>query len=117
MARPSKDQQEARSQRLNLRFTLDEWRCVIAKATAAGLTPTAFCHQAALGSQIEVAPESAPRLSKSVDIAQVVALNRIGVNLNQIARALNSGVGWVPTELESVLERVNALLDDWQEVA
>ena len=57
------------------------------------------------------APETPP-----AGVAHIVALNRVGVNLNQIARALNSGLGVVPTELTDSLARVNTLLDDWQGV-
>ena len=117
MARPPKDQHEMRSLRLNLRFTPEEWRGMQAKAAAAGLTPTAYCHLAAIGAQIEAPPSRVARSTAPADIAQVVALNRVGVNLNQIARALNSGVGLVPAELDATLERVNTLLDDWQEIA
>jgi len=49
-------------------------------------------------------------------VAHIVALNRVGVNLNQIARALNSNTGFIPAELEDALQRVSSLLDDWQGV-
>ena len=89
----------------------------VGAGAAAGLTPTAYCHLAAIGAQIEAPPSRVARSTAPADIAQVVALNRVGVNLNQIARALNSGVGLVPAELDATLERVNTLLDDWQEIA
>ena len=40
MARPKKEQREARTERLNLRFSPEEWGEIDAKARAAGLSPT-----------------------------------------------------------------------------
>lgn len=113
MARPKKEQREARTERLNLRFSPDEWGEIEAKARAAGLSATEFCRMAALGVRIEAAPvDRAP--ASPAGVAHVVALNRVGVNLNQIARSLNSGMGLEPRELETSLHRVNQLLDNWQ---
>lgn len=123
MARPKKDKTEARTVRLNLRLMPDERAEIEAKAAAAGLSPTEFARLAALGGRIEaVLPRSSPPSSGGAssgapdNVAHVVALNRVGVNLNQIARNLNSGLGLVPAELDACLARVNGLLDEWQGV-
>jgi hypothetical protein len=41
----------------------------------------------------------------------VLAINRVGVNLNQMVRAINSGAGYAPAALTETLERINSLLD------
>lgn len=122
MARPKKQQQEARTVRFNLRFSPDEWREVEPKAATAGLMPAEFCRLAVLGQPTPAAASAtpspeAPQAAAPAGVAHVVALNRVGVNLNQIARALNAGMGFVPTELEDTLSRVNQLLDDWQGIS
>lgn len=123
MARPRKQKDSVREVRLNLRLTLDERAALEAKASAALLSPSDFARQAALGARIEAAGTGtdgepiAARAKTPDGIEHVVALNRIGVNLNQIARTLNAGLGLVPAELDSCLARVNQLLDDWQGVS
>lgn len=123
MARPKKQQQEARTVRFNLRFSPGEWSEVEPKAATAGLMPAEFCRLAVLGQPTPAAaspalsPEVAPTSSAPAGVAHIVALNRVGVNLNQIARALNAGMGVVPAELEDTLVRVNQLLDQWQGIS
>jgi hypothetical protein len=123
MARPKKQQQEARTVRFNLRFSPGEWSEVEPKAATAGLMPAEFCRLAVLGQPTPAAtspalsPGVAPASAAPAGVAHIVALNRVGVNLNQIARALNAGMGVVPTELEDTLSRVNQLLDQWQGVS
>lgn len=127
MARPRKAKDSVREVRLNLRLTLEERAQLEAKASAALLSPSDFARQAALGARIEAARATAsggglaeplaPKAKTPDGIEHVVALNRIGVNLNQIARTLNAGLGLVPAELDNCLARVNQLLDDWQGVS
>ena len=121
MARPRKEKDSVREVRLNLRLTPDERAALEAKASAALLSPSEFARLAALGARIDAAGTAgeslAPRASTPDGIEHVVALNRIGVNLNQIARTLNAGRGLVHAELDNCLARVNQLLDDWQGVS
>ena len=42
--------------------------------------------------------------------AELRELNRIGVNLNQMARALNSGAAPPPAETQAAVERVGELV-------
>lgn len=123
VARPKKEQQEARTVRLNLRFSPGEWSEVEPKAASAGLVPTEFCRLAVLG-QPTPAVSSPPRTAFDAasspapsGTAHIVALNRVGVNLNQIARALNANTGFIPADLEDTLRRVNEVLDVWQGVS
>jgi len=110
MARPKKQQPDTRSERLNLRLLPDERATIEARAAASGLTPTDYARRRALGGKLAVV---APRRA---DPALVLAVNRAGVNLNQIARALNSGLGHSPHELSETLTRLNQLLDRLQDV-
>lgn len=121
MARPRKDKPDARAEVVSVRLTIDERIQLDGKADAACLSLSDLMRQAALGARIEAAgtagPPLAPRAQTPDGIEHVVALNRVGVNLNQIARSLNAGLGLVPAELEACLSRVNDLLDHWQGVA
>lgn len=125
MARPKKETQEARTVRFNLRFSPGEWSEVEPKAATAGLGPAEFCRLAVLGQPTPAMGASVPSAGGTpsgapdhppAGIAHIVALNRVGVNLNQIARALNANTGFIPAELDDALRRVNDLLDDWQGV-
>lgn len=119
MARPKKERADARGLVFGVRLTPDERATLEANAAALGVTITDYARAAVLGGRVEVARLSSSGGAPEVPpagVAHIVALNRVGVNLNQIARALNSGLGVVPSELTDSLARVNALLDDWQGV-
>jgi hypothetical protein len=109
MARPKKQQPESRSERLNLRLLPDERASIEARAAALGLSPTAYARRRILGGKL------ATVAARKADPALVLAVNRAGVNLNQITRALNSDMGHVPRELSNALQRLNRLLDRLQD--
>lgn len=108
MARPLKDQHERRSEQLPpIRLTLAERSFVEEQAARAGVASVSdYCRAAILGKPLQ------PRTETTADPALVVALNRAGVNLNQVARHLNSGRGLPPdfravvAEFHRVLSRV-----------
>lgn len=85
MARPKKAPDEKRSEQLPpLRVTAAERVFIEEQAAIAGLDSVSdFIRRRALGRRVEPARSAA-------DDALLVELNRVGVNLNQIARALNS---------------------------
>lgn len=85
MARPRKQHHEKRDQRFNLRYTQAEIEYLRLAATRAGLPPHEYARRRSLG-----APVKSPAARRS-DPALINELNRIGVNLNQIARAMNMG--------------------------
>ena len=97
MARPLKESDEKRAEVLRTRFTLAESVHIRQQADAAGLTVSEFIRRRALGLAVQPPPSRA-------DAALVSELNRIGVNVNQLARAQNSDrefVGdWVAIEAE-----------------
>lgn len=79
----------------SVRFTDQEWEIVKRKADSANIPPTTFIRRAALRRDIphRTTPEA------------IKAVNRIGVNLNQIARVTNT-TGRTPTRLHETLDAV-----------
>lgn len=103
MARPTKDDTAKRSERFNLRLTLAELAHVQTQATHAGVGPHEYARRRVLGHRV------APARSQ-IDAAVLSDLNRIGVNLNQLARANNSGSD-VQAEATELLARVRSLIE------
>lgn len=84
MARPRKQPDERRDTRLPaVRVTLDERVFVDAQAAAAGLTTAEYVRRRVLGLRVDPAPAAA-------DERLLLELSRVGNNLNQIARNLNT---------------------------
>lgn len=107
MARPKKS--EARSVRLNLRFTPSEWVALAQRVAVSGLAPTEYCQRAVLNTPVaHVAPRG---IVQRADPALIVAINRLGVDLHQIARGLQAGSGLGSAYLTQTLVRVNQYLD------
>ncbi|MEM6275370.1 MAG: plasmid mobilization relaxosome protein MobC [Pseudomonadota bacterium] len=108
MARPSKDPSELRTQRFNLRFTLAEIETLRANAAAAGQEPHEYARRRVLGHRVPPAP------SRGSDPALLSELNRIGVNVNQLARSVHRGSDFqhywreVGAALQAVLAKVAA---------
>lgn len=106
--RPSLTVAESRVDRVAFRLTADELARVQAEAEQAGVSVSEYCRAAALGQRVRV--RSVPDLS-----AALVSLNRVGVNLNQIARTLNAGQP-VPVDLAEVLAEVRAAVERLAEI-
>ena len=108
MARPFKELEEKRMERFNLRFTLAELESIRAQAALAGLLPHEYARRRVLAHTVHPAPRRA-------DGDVLYELNRIGVNVNQLAKAHNAGRefrgDWqaIAEELHRVLDRVAAL--------
>jgi hypothetical protein len=87
MARPKKAPEELRTARLSgIRLTEAEREHIALMAERAGLDIAEFCRRAILGQRILAR-------RASVNERLIVELNKIGVNLNQIAHAVNGGRG------------------------
>ncbi|MEO4045366.1 plasmid mobilization relaxosome protein MobC, partial [Hoeflea sp. CAU 1731] len=85
MARPRKQEHEKRSARLGpFDVTEAERAYVEDQASAAGVSLAEYGRQRILTGKVAL-----PR--SPVDASLLTELNRVGVNLNQIARALNRG--------------------------
>ena len=83
MARPRKQEHEKRAETIRARVTEAEKIHVQQQARAAGLDPAEYIRRRVLGYQV------APARARA-DAALVSEINRIGVNANQLARAVNA---------------------------
>ena len=83
MARPVKQSEEKRIERFNLRLTLAEVEDLRRRAALAGMLPHEYARRRILGHVIQPPPGRA-------DAALISEVNRIGVNVNQLARAQNA---------------------------
>ena len=100
--RPSLPRQQRRTYRIGVSLSEAEREVIAAKAEATGLRPAVYLRGAGLGA----------RLSARVNDRAYHQLSRIGVNVNQLARATNR-TGHLP-ELEvlyAILAEVRELRD------
>lgn len=101
IGRPRKAPAERRAERLPApRVTVAERAFVEDQAARAGLDLAEFCRRAVLRQRIMPRREAA-------DDALIFELNKAGVNLNQIARAVNAGRG-VPADLPEAVAEIRA---------
>lgn len=77
-----------RAARVTVRFLPDEHAELEARASAAGLSPSAYLRACALGDAGPRARRS-PTVERSLAAHAIADLNKAGSNLNQIARAVN----------------------------
>lgn len=79
------------------RFTPDEWTSVQERAKVAGLSPSRYLRHVALGVS----------LGRRINAEAVLALNRAGVNLNNLVRlAIRNGQPLVAADVNDVLEHL-----------
>ena len=104
MARPRLDEQERRRRTIGVRVTEAEAEELRERAQGARLSMGAYLRRRALGQRVRSAVE------RRLGAAEMRELNRIGVNLNQMARALNSGAVSSPAETQEAVERVGELV-------
>ena len=102
--RPAKAAAEALSASLALRVTALERDRVQRQAERAGLPVSTYCRRVLLGHAV------APALS-GTDTAALADLNRVGVNLNQIARQLNARGAARPVALDQLLDEMRAVVE------
>lgn len=103
MVRPKKSEDDKRSFQMNLRFSLEEIVALEERAKSCGVSVTAYARRVILGVPIS--------FQEKADPALVVALNKIGVNLNQMTHAFNREAIIPSSALEKTLEQVNKTLD------
>jgi hypothetical protein len=85
------------------RFTPEEWATVQERAAGAGLSPSRFLRSVALG---------AP-LGRRANAEAVLALNRVGVNLNNLIRlAIRTAQPFVAAEVAELLNQLRDRLRD-----
>jgi len=79
------------------RFTPAEWASVQERAEAAGLSPSRYLRHVALGVP----------LGRRINAEAVLALNRAGVNLNNLVKlSIRNGQPLVAAEVHEVLEQL-----------
>ena len=107
MARPKKEEHERRNASTRADLTAAEKEYIREQAAKAGLSEADYVRRRILGFTVQ---PPAPK----ADAARVSELNRIGVNVNQLARATNADRefrgDWrdVERELRRLLEKVAA---------
>lgn len=105
MARPRKEEHERRTISARTDLTPAEKEYLRGQAALAGMTEAEFIRKCVMGFSVQ------PKVG-SVDSALISELNRIGVNVNQLARAQNADRefrgDWQAIEIE--LRRVIALV-------
>ena len=97
-------EEERRRRTVGVRVTEAEAAELQERAQAARLSLGAYLRRRALGQRGRIAAEL------RLGAAELRELNRIGVNLNQMARALNSGAVPSPAETQEEVERVGELV-------
>lgn len=83
MARPKKNEHEKRDQRFNLRLTVEEIEHLRAQAVIAGLPPHEYARLRVTGHVVKPVRQYA-------DASVVAELNSIGINVNQLTRAVHT---------------------------
>ena len=103
MARPRLGEEERRGRTIGVRVTEAEAEELQERAQAARLSMGAYLRRRALGQRVRMGTE------RRLGAAELRELNRIGVNLNQMARAMNAGAVAGPGTREAV-ERVGEMV-------
>ena len=104
MARPRLGDAERRTRTIGVRVTEAQAAELVELAQAARLSVAALMRRRALGQPVRIAA------ARRLGAAEFRELNRIGVNLNQMARVLNSGAARAPAEMLATVERVGELV-------
>lgn len=104
MPRPRKAEFERLTRQQNFRLTETEFNRLQVMARECRMTLSDFCRHMFLIGRVEV------KQTRQLPFEVVMALDRIGVNLNQIARKLNATGQLEPAALERALERLNAVI-------
>ena len=103
MARPRLGESERRRRTMGVRVTKAEAAELQERAQGARLSVGAYLRRRGLGQRVRLAAE------RRLGAAELRELNRIGVNLNQMARAMNSGAA-APAGTREAVEQVSELV-------
>ncbi len=110
MARPTKTESERRTEQVKIRLTLSEVEHLRDQARITGMTVANLVRRRALSLPVQPTPSR-------VDAQLLSELNRIGVNVNQLARSANTGRAFagdwqaIEEELSSLLAAVSQAYD------
>lgn len=100
-----------RQQRIAPRVTDEEFAEIDAKAEAAGLSVSSYAREVLL-ENARTRSRRRPRADVAILSRACGELNRIGSNLNQIARAVNASEPWSHDELNRTLAQLRDALQD-----
>ena len=103
MARPRLGDEARRKRTVGVRVTEAEATELRERAQAARLSMGAYLRRRGLGQRVRMATE------RRLGAAELRELNRIGVNLNQMARAMNAGAA-APAGTREAVEQVSELV-------
>ena len=103
MARPRLGEEERRTRTMGVRVTEAEAAELRERAQGARLSRGAYLRRRGLGQRVRMVTE------RRLGGAELRELNRIGVNLNQMARAMNSGAA-APAGTREAVEQVSELV-------
>ncbi len=103
MARPRLDAGERRTRTIGVRVTEAQAAELAERAAGARMSMAAYMRSRSLGQPVRVTTE------RRLAAIERVELTRIGVNLNQVARALNTGATAAPAGTREAVERVGEL--------
>jgi Mobilization protein NikA len=104
MARPRSSEDERRSECFAIRLTPGERLALQDAAERFSMSPTELARQRLTKGRVVVHEH------RQLDPRQVFELGKIGVNLNQIARALNSRQNINPATIESAIAELKKLI-------
>jgi hypothetical protein len=105
IGRPKAAPGEGRVTVVSVRLTTFERSGMEAKAARTGLSLSEYCRRAILGHRVTTSTEP-----QQVNTEALVELNRVGVNLNQIARVANRGEQ-LPRSFPEILSSVLAAVE------
>ena len=105
IARPKTPDPLKKTEALRVRLTVEERALLMENAAKAGLSSSEFLRRAAFNQKITLPPPS------GVDFATRQELSRIGINLNQIAKVMNSGGTMNSAHVDAVAEKLDVLFD------
>ncbi len=101
-------EKRVRSKHLTVRLAADERAAIEAAADRAGLTAGSYARQAMLGAPAPRQVRRPPVERK--ELARLLGeLGKIGGNLNQLARAANSGILVYGNEIDAALGELRAM--------
>lgn len=104
MARPKLPPQEQKSERIIVRLTPIEHAQAQLAAARHGISVAELVRRRLMGIRLPASPTEA-----KINADAVAALNRIGINLNQIARRLNSGK---PINIDRIIATLDRIHDE-----
>lgn len=107
MARPELPPNERSMKQVNIRVTPDQFAHLNGQAERAGMTVSGFVRSAAMGKRVTVQKSTAP------EFMTIHELRKIGINLNQIAHAMNAGGVSSPDRVDALAAKLDTLFDSW----